>query len=364
MGCVSSTKTKEQETATNLHDQNQVNSKRMNNDEKEFDHDVTKTNHSNDNKSKPQEEMNNYLKSMEEIATSQVNFEENASQLITQLSIRRIATLPKRVGMHHNASSLSANTGSNDNDNATTGLIESHSQDSIIPRIGLTKQLSTHNVLDGIEYDTYDMSAISNRDKYDILCSAITPRPIVFISTIDTKTNVKNLAPMSFAAPVTADPPSVMISITTLRSKERRFKDTLLNIRQNGEFVVNHLTKDFFKQAYDASEEFPPEIDEFDKTGLTPLKSDKIEPFRVKESPMQMECKAIKIVDINGENYGGSYVVFGEVVATHVRTDLKVNDEKINEQMVQTVSRLGALRYGTAKVDFEMNKGTWTKDNW
>ena len=96
------------------------------------------------------------------------------------------------------------------------------------------------------------------------------------------------------------------------------------------------------------------------KTGLTPLKSQEIKSYRVKESPIQMECKLIKIVSINGENYGGSYVVFGEIIVTHVRTDLKNNNEKINEQMIQTVSRLGALRYGTGKVANANNTGRTT----
>ena len=98
--------------------------------------------------------------------------------------------------------------------------------------------------------------------------------------------------------------------------------------------------------------------------GLTAIDSEHVLPKRVKESPMQLECKLIEIISVNGDNYGGSHVIIGEIIAAHIREDVKSSDEIVNEQLTNTVSRLGGLRYGNAKCSFEINSGAWSKLNW
>ena len=240
----------------------------------------------------------------------------------------------------------------------------------------ILRKPSTKIVESAKNHNCLIMKDLSYREIYDILCSAISPRPIGFISTIqcidDGNGNIKyikNLAPLSFCCPVTADPPSVMFSVTTPRSNKnknggKQYKDTLLNIRETKEFVVNHVSTEFFDKVYEASNEFERSIDEFDTVGLTAIDSKYVLPKRVKESPIQLECKLIDIISINGQNYGGSHVIIGQIIAAHIRQDCQTKDELCNEQLINTVSRLGGLRYGNAKSDFEINKGAWSKNNW
>ena len=219
------------------------------------------------------------------------------------------------------------------------------------------------------------MKDLNYTEIYDVICSAISPRPIGFISTLQcimdeqgNKKEIKNLAPLSFCAPVSADPPSIMFSVTTPKSKTQKggkeYKDTLMNIRENKQFVVNHVSNEFFDKVYESSEEFDREIDEFDQVGLTAIDSDYVIPKRVKESPIQLECTLIDIFDINGNNYGGTHIVVGEIIAAHIREDCQDQQEICNEQLVETVSRLGGLRYGNAKSLFAITNGVWSKDDW
>ncbi len=145
------------------------------------------------------------------------------------------------------------------------------------------------------------------RDVYKILIGSIVPRPIAFVSTLSTE-GVRNLAPFSFFNAVCAAPPVISISIS-YRAAE---KDTLRNIRETREFVVNIVSDEFSEQMNLTSGEYAPEVDEFEVSGLTPVASELVRPPRVKESRVQMECRLHQIVPVSDRPMGAT-LVLGQV---------------------------------------------------
>eukprot|EP01121_Diplochlamys_sp_Union-15-3_P018419 TRINITY_DN6692_c0_g1_i1.p1 TRINITY_DN6692_c0_g1~~TRINITY_DN6692_c0_g1_i1.p1 ORF type:complete len:153 (-),score=25.07 TRINITY_DN6692_c0_g1_i1:45-503(-) len=152
-----------------------------------------------------------------------------------------------------------------------------------------------------------------------------------------------------------------MVSLT--RFKDGRKKDTLINIENTKHFVVNHVTLDIIEQTYKSSAEYGPEIDEFEVTGLTPIPSLKISAPRVKESPIQMECELYKAIEIGDGFEGSSTIVVGKIVQMHFMKEV-YSDGHINSSMINTVSRLGGMGYGSAELKFEINRSEWTEKNW
>jgi flavin reductase (DIM6/NTAB) family NADH-FMN oxidoreductase RutF len=198
-------------------------------------------------------------------------------------------------------------------------------------------------------------------DRYKLMCAAVVPRPIAFISTIDLERNIPNLAPLSFFNAVTSDPPTVMFSLT--RRKDGSKKDTLNNIERYNDFVINHVTKEIFPQCYEASTEFPPEVDEFKEVGLTPLESLKVKAPRVKESPIHMECKLHKAIEIGDGQYGSATIIVGRIVYMHVLESCYENGNIISHK-VNTISRLADMGYGTAEHKFDVHGSAWSVSNW
>jgi flavin reductase (DIM6/NTAB) family NADH-FMN oxidoreductase RutF len=124
---------------------------------------------------------------------------------------------------------------------------------------------------------------------YKLLTGIIIPRPIGWISTIDGN-GISNLAPFSYFNMVSSDPPCVMFST---RRDNNKNKDTLNNVLQNGQFVVNLVTLDVVEQMNATSEAVDAIVDEFELANLTPIDSTSIKPKRVKESPIHLECEMI-----------------------------------------------------------------------
>ncbi len=157
---------------------------------------------------------------------------------------------------------------------------------------------------------------------YKLMSGIIVPRPIALVSTIDQE-NVPNLAPFSFFSGVGSTPPTLLfcpvlrgpVDIHTSR------KDTLRNVEETGEFVVNVVSEALAGPANITAAEVPPHVDEFELAGLTPLASQAVKPPRVAESPAQMECKLLQVI-YTGHHPGAGVIVLGEVVRFHVREDL------------------------------------------
>jgi flavin reductase (DIM6/NTAB) family NADH-FMN oxidoreductase RutF len=129
---------------------------------------------------------------------------------------------------------------------------------------------------------------------YKLIVGLIVPRPVALVSTID-RDGVPNVAPFSFFSGVGSNPPTVLFC-PSLRSSGDHRKDTLRNVEQTGEFVINIVSDSIAAAANATAADVGPEVDEFELAGLTALPSESVRPPRVAESPAQMECKLPSIL--------------------------------------------------------------------
>ncbi len=185
---------------------------------------------------------------------------------------------------------------------------------------------------------------------YKLLIGAIVPRPIAFVSTLSPE-GIPNLAPFSFFTGVSANPP-VICFCPMRRRGVLPHKDTLHNITVTREFVVNIVSEEFTQQMNITSAEFPPEVDEFEAAGLTPIPSDLVKPPRVKESHVHMECRLYLLVEVGGEDGSGN-LVLGEVLRFHV-DDQYFDDFKIDPGQLRAIGRMGGATYTRTTDRFEL----------
>jgi len=184
----------------------------------------------------------------------------------------------------------------------------------------------------------------TTKENYKLLIGSILPRPIAFVSTISAK-GIPNLAPFSFFTGITANPPTLCFAVAR-RGKESVKKDTLANIEETREFVVNIVTEEIAEPMNKTGRDFPPEIDEFVEAGLTPQASSIVKPPRVKESPLNMECRLRQIVEIGADEPGAGSLVIGEVVLYHI-DDKLYKDGRIDTKLLRPVGRLAGNDYTT-----------------
>lgn len=154
---------------------------------------------------------------------------------------------------------------------------------------------------------------------YKFLIGSILPRPIAVVSTLNDDGS-NNVAPFSFFTGVSAKP-LIVAFCPLIRTSTGKKKDTLINIEREKEFVVNFVTEENMNKINATSSELPYGEDEFIHAGLTPIDSELVKSRRVKESPIQFECKLRDILSY-GESVGNGTLVTGEVVKVHI-------DEKI-----------------------------------
>jgi flavin reductase (DIM6/NTAB) family NADH-FMN oxidoreductase RutF len=172
---------------------------------------------------------------------------------------------------------------------------------------------------------------------YKLLIGSILPRAIAWVSTLS-KDGVANLAPISFFTAVGRKPPMVSISMQP-RSDGITLKDTFVNIRDTGEFVVNIVSLELADAMHRTAFEFPSEVDEFDAVGLKKAASLTVRAPRVAAAPIAFECKVERIIPIGDRN---DHVVFGEVLRFQIRDDLYLDRGRIDTAALQTVARLAA----------------------
>ncbi len=195
-----------------------------------------------------------------------------------------------------------------------------------------------------------DIAALPAPEAYKILIGSIVPRPIAWVSTVSAD-GVTNAAPFSFFTAVCSNPPTVLFCPVT--PADGATKDTLRNIRETKEFVVNVATEDNVEKMNQSSAPYPAEVSEFDKVGLTPLPSLKVTPPRIAESPIHLECKLTDIVAI-GEGPGGGHIVIGQVVQAHI-ADEACNDRlHIDIHAIKPVSRLSGSDYAPVRDNFTL----------
>jgi len=191
------------------------------------------------------------------------------------------------------------------------------------------------------------------RDIYKLMVGVIVPRPIAFVSTISAD-GVRNLAPFSFFTGISANPPVICFS-PMIRGDGSR-KDTLRNIEAVKEFVVNVVSEEFATQMNICSAEFPPDVDEFEMSGLTPIASDLVKPPRVKESHINLECRLLQILDVSAKPLGGS-IVLGEVLRFHI-DDALFENFKIDAGKLHSIGRMGGPTYTRTTDRFDMVRPT------
>jgi len=181
------------------------------------------------------------------------------------------------------------------------------------------------------------------------LLSAVAPRPIAFASTVDLEGH-PNLSPFSFFNVFSAHPP-ILIFSPARRVTNNTTKHTLENVIATKEVVINVVNYDLVHQMSLASTEYKKGVNEFEKAGLTMLKSELVKPFRVAESPIQMECKVNEVVALGKEGGAGNLVIC-ELVCMHINQAFLDTDGLINQQKLDLVARAGGNFYSRAKNGF------------
>ena len=187
------------------------------------------------------------------------------------------------------------------------------------------------------------------------LQGAIGPRPIAFASTIDAEGR-PNLSPFSFFNVFSANPPILVFS-PARRGRDNTTKHTYENAKKHPEVVINVVSYDIVEQMSLSSTEYAEGVSEFEKAGLTPIKSDLVKPYRVKESPVQMECKINQVIEL-GENGGAGNLIICEIVKMHIHEAVLGDDGKIDQNKIKLVARLGGNWYSKGFGDalFEIEK--------
>jgi flavin reductase (DIM6/NTAB) family NADH-FMN oxidoreductase RutF len=177
------------------------------------------------------------------------------------------------------------------------------------------------------------------RNIYKLMTGIIVPRPVALVSTVDGN-GVANVAPFSFFNGVGSVPPMVLFC-TVLRRDTGKLpvrKDSLSNVEERGEFVINVVSAAIADAANATATEVPPEVDEFALAGLTPVPSEVVKPPRVGESPAQMECKLQQVI-YTGREAGAGVIVLGEVVRFHIRQDI-FKDFRVDPAGLDAVGRM------------------------
>lgn len=190
---------------------------------------------------------------------------------------------------------------------------------------------------------------------HQILLGGISPRPICFASTIDAMGN-KNLAPFSFFNVFSANPPIAIFS-PALSGRTSEPKHTYLNVKEVPEVVINVVTYSMVQQMSLASSPYEKGVDEFIKSGFTPIDSDIVKPARVKESPMQLECKVIEVKELGTQGGAGNLIIC-EIVKIHIDETFLNEKGMIDQQRIDLVARMGENWYCRAHGDslFELTK--------
>jgi len=190
---------------------------------------------------------------------------------------------------------------------------------------------------------TIDVKSGETDGLYQYLSAAVTPRPIAFVSTIDANGN-KNLSPFSFFNVFSINPP-ILIFSPVRRVRNNTSKHTLDNVHQIKECVISLVTEEIGQQVSLSSCEFDAKTNEFEKAGFTEVKSDLITPSRIKESPINFECKVTDIIAL-GDKGGAGSLVLCEVLKMHIEEDILDDNNAIDPLKLNIVSRLGSDWYG------------------
>ena len=209
------------------------------------------------------------------------------------------------------------------------------------------------DILDGMIVSPSDLS---HKHLYNILLNSVAPRPIAWVSTTSASGEL-NLAPFSFFNVVCVDPPLLGFSPGLRQPRQPEVghgeaKDTLRNIRETKEFVVNIVTYELAESMNLTSGEYDASVNEFDLAKLTPEPSKLVRPPRVGESPVSFECKLHQILDFSPAPTSGNLVI-GQIVSIHIN-DANLKDGKLDRNSLDLIGRMGGLQYSRTTERFDM----------
>src|SRR5215217_2609880 len=176
-------------------------------------------------------------------------------------------------------------------------------------------------------------SNLEEQECYKLLIGSVVPRPIAWTSTVS-REGIRNLAPFSFFTVASRHPPMLCISVGPRPDDELPTKDTLGNIEETGEFVINIVSLSLSNTMYESSKNHPPEADEFEKAGLTPAPCEVVNAPRVEEAGVSMECILDRVLSL-----GSDHLVIGRMVRFHVQDELYENG-RINVASLDPLGRL------------------------
>lgn len=191
-----------------------------------------------------------------------------------------------------------------------------------------------------------DPSGLDPQSVYKLLIGSVVPRPIAWISTVS-REGVRNLAPFSFFTVASRNPPMLCVSVGPRASDDAPSKDTLSNVEETGEFVINIVSLSLSNSMYESSKSHPPEADEFEKAGLTPAPCEVVKASRVGEAGVNMECTLDRAIQL-----GSDHLVIGRMVRFHVRDELYQNG-RIDIAALDPLGRL-AGNYTNVENIFEL----------
>ena len=192
---------------------------------------------------------------------------------------------------------------------------------------------------------TVDLDALSTRERYQLMISAIVPRPVALISTVDAA-GIVNVAPFSYFNGVCSSPPLISVCIGLRKVGDQRVKkDTWRNIAETREFVVNIASHALTEKVNACAAEYPSGVSELEAVGLTAVESDVVEPPRVGECAVQLECRLAQLIELGDPVVTG--MVLGQIVAMHIDDTVWDADKGVVDvRALDPVVRLGAGQYG------------------
>jgi len=202
---------------------------------------------------------------------------------------------------------------------------------------------------------SFNPEKLETKDLHKLLLSAVAPRPIAFASTIDSRGNV-NLSPFSYFNVFSSNPP-ILIFSPSRRVRDNTTKHTLQNSEETREVVINMVDYSIVDQMSKSSKEYPKGVNEFKETGLTEVRSLKVKPPRVLESPVSFECVVDNIISL-GDNGGAGQLVIAKVVYVHINSNLLDSNGEIDPTKLDLVARMGGDWYSrvTKESMFTVNK--------
>jgi len=195
-----------------------------------------------------------------------------------------------------------------------------------------------------------DPGVADHTSVYKLLIGSVVPRPIAFVSTVNTE-GAFNVAPFSFFTVASSNPPVLVFTVGNRAIPDPR-KDTLRNITTAREFVVNIVSEEFGPKMNICAGDYPPEVDEFELSGLTPIPSDLVKAPRVAESHINMECRLLYTIAMSGQVNGGN-LVLGEVVRFHI-DDAYFNNYRIDQDKLRAIGRMAGNSYTRTEDRFDM----------